>query len=68
MWTIRKETCKSEVLRLADKTSWSMTNLNPNEFYKVEVRAHNLIGYSVPSELYFKTATGKYTNSIFYIS
>lgn len=37
-----------------------MENLNADTFYKVEVRAHNDIGFSLPSELIFKTAIGKF--------
>jgi len=58
VWTIRRESCRSEDLRSPDKTSFLMDNLNADTFYKVEVRAHNDIGFSVPSELVFKTATG----------
>lgn len=61
MWTTRRDSCKNEELRFQDRTAFLMDNLNANTFYKVEVRAHNEIGYSVPSELVFKTAAGKYT-------
>jgi len=58
VWTIRRDSCRSEDLRSPDKTAFLMDNLNADTFYKVEVRAHNDIGFSVPSELVFKTATG----------
>ncbi|XP_025420023.1 fasciclin-2-like isoform X1 [Sipha flava] len=58
MWTTRRDSCKNEQLRFQDRTAFLMNNLNANTFYKVEVRAHNEIGYSVPSELVFKTAAG----------
>ncbi|XP_050056028.1 fasciclin-2 isoform X4 [Aphis gossypii] len=57
VWTVRRDSCRSEDLRSPDKTAFLMDNLNANTFYKVEVRAHNEIGFSVPSELVFKTAT-----------
>lgn len=60
VWTVRRDSCRSEDLRSPDKTAFLMDNLNANTFYKVEVRAHNEIGFSVPSELVFKTATGEY--------
>lgn len=56
LWTPRRETCRTENLRSPDKTSYLMDNLHADTFYKVEVRAHNDIGFSVPSELVFKTA------------
>lgn len=59
MWTIRRDSCRTETLRSPDRTAFLMDNLNANTFYRVEVRAHNDIGFSVPSELVFKTATGK---------
>ncbi|XP_015370369.1 PREDICTED: fasciclin-2-like [Diuraphis noxia] len=57
MWVTRAESCRSEDLRSPDKTSFLMDNLNADTFYRVEVRAHNEIGFSVQSELVFKTAT-----------
>ncbi|XP_050443303.1 fasciclin-2 isoform X2 [Adelges cooleyi] len=58
VWTQKRESCRTEDLKSPDKTSLLMENLNADTFYKVEVRAHNDIGYSVPSELVFKTAMG----------
>ncbi|CAI6366710.1 unnamed protein product [Macrosiphum euphorbiae] len=58
MWVTRTESCRSEDLKSPDKTAFLMDNLNADTFYRVEVRAHNEIGFSVQSELVFKTATG----------
>lgn len=60
MWTSRRDTCKTEELRSPDRTSLLMDSLNADTFYRVEVRAHNEIGFSRPSELVFKTAMGKH--------
>jgi len=60
MWVTRTESCRSEDLKSPDKTAFLMDNLNADTFYRVEVRAHNEIGFSVQSELVFKTATGEY--------
>lgn len=67
MWTSRRESCKTEDLRSPERTSLLMDNLNADTYYKVEVRAHNEIGYSVPSELVFKTATGKCSRGYFFV-
>lgn len=61
VWVARKESCRTDDLRSQDRTSYLMDNLHADTYYKVEVRAHNEIGFSVPSELVFKTAMGKYT-------
>ncbi|XP_050547079.1 fasciclin-2-like isoform X1 [Daktulosphaira vitifoliae] len=58
VWTQKKESCRTEDIRSQDRTSFLMDSLNADTFYKVEIRAHNEIGYSVPSELVFKTAMG----------
>lgn len=60
VWVARKESCRTEDLKSPDRTSYLMDNLHADTYYKVEVRAHNDIGFSVPSELVFKTAMGKY--------
>lgn len=60
IWTPRPDSCRTVELKSADKTALLMDSLNADTFYKVEVRAHNDIGYSVPSEIVFKTAMGKY--------
>lgn len=33
--------------------------LNPDTYYHVSIRAHNVIGYSIPADFYLKTARGK---------
>lgn len=65
MWTTRPDTCRKEDIRSHDRTMYSLKNLHANTFYKVEVRAHNEIGFSVPSELVFKTAAGEFTSFSF---
>lgn len=39
-------------------TQIELTNLHPNTKYKVEVRAHNVIGFSYPGQIDIKTAQG----------
>jgi len=63
----RKDTCRTENLRSPDKTAYLMDNLFADTYYKVEVRAHNDIGFSVPSELVFKTAIGEYLGVYIYV-
>ncbi|XP_065563222.1 fasciclin-2-like isoform X1 [Artemia franciscana] len=37
-----------------------MKNLKPDTFYKVEIRAHNAIGFSEPTGIIVKTAKGSF--------
>jgi hypothetical protein len=38
---------------------YDMKNLKPDSFYRVELRAHNVIGFSAPAEIYLRTAKGQ---------
>lgn len=49
---IRKEVAPGVV-------SFEIKNLKPDTFYKVEIRAHNAIGFSEPTEIIVKTAKGE---------
>lgn len=37
-------------------TSYTIENLHPETYYKIELRAHNMIGFSTPAEAIIKTA------------
>lgn len=39
-------------------SSFKLESLSPNAFYKIELRAHNEIGFSTPAEMIIKTAHG----------
>ena len=38
---------------------YDMKNLKPDSFYRVELRAHNVIGFSAPAEIFLRTAKGQ---------
>lgn len=42
------------------KTTYKIEGLQFNSHYKIELRAHNDIGYSTPAEAIIKTANGVY--------
>lgn len=42
-----------------DLSSYELTNLDPNTFYKVELRAHNEIGNSQPGVVVFRTRSSE---------
>lgn len=37
-----------------------MRGLQPDTKYRMELRAHNILGYSIPAQLYVQTALGEY--------
>lgn len=45
--------------RSLEVTSYELTGLQPDTYYKVEIRAHNNIGFSVPGQVVIKTARGE---------
>lgn len=40
-----------------------LSDLNADTYYRVEIKAHNAIGYSVPTNVYVKTTRGESSNS-----
>lgn len=50
--------CVTVEHRALEVTSYQLTGLQPESFYKVEIRAHNNIGFSVPGQVVVKTAKG----------
>ena len=39
---------------------YELTSLIPDTFYKIELRAHNEMGFSQPAEIIVKTAPGNF--------
>lgn len=39
---------------------YEMKNLKPDTLYRVELRAHNVIGFSAPAEILLRTAKGQF--------
>lgn len=64
-WQGEGSTLAASVLA-TDSLTYTLKNLQPNSYYKVEITAKNALGYSSPSKLIFKTAdihdaTGEYS-------
>ncbi|XP_063229305.1 fasciclin-2-like [Bacillus rossius redtenbacheri] len=55
VWTESGE-CKSVERKFEDSTSFLLSGLQSDTYYKVELRAHNNIGYSKPGQIVIKTA------------
>jgi neurocan core protein len=57
-WQVLETTCDTDIVK-SQRTKHYLKKLNPDTFYKVELQAHNAIGYSKPGFAKFKTARGK---------
>ncbi|BET00679.1 Fibronectin type III domain [Nesidiocoris tenuis] len=53
--------CQKIILRSIDLTSHVIDGLQSDTMYRVELRAHNSIGYSTPGQLLVRTARGNTT-------
>lgn len=60
-WSETSESlCVTEEMKAYENTAYEMNNLEADTYYRIRLRAHNLIGYSASSEMYMKTARGKW--------
>lgn len=51
--------CSTEEVTGQDNPEFRMLDLTSDTYYKIELRAHNAIGYSTPAQLTIKTARGE---------
>lgn len=56
-WTELENSCNT--VEVVETTSFEMTQLNGNTYYRIELKAHNAIGYSSPASIIMKTARGE---------
>ncbi|XP_066902573.1 fasciclin-2 isoform X2 [Halyomorpha halys] len=63
-WVNIDSDCKEQDLKSTELTSYTIVDLQPDTFYKIELRAHNAIGYSIPGEIYLRTIRGLETNML----
>ncbi|XP_020805212.1 fasciclin-2 isoform X5 [Drosophila serrata] len=52
-WTELENSCNT--VEVVETTSFEMTQLNGNTYYRIELKAHNAIGYSSPASIIMKT-------------
>ncbi|KAM8719562.1 hypothetical protein ACLKA7_005748 [Drosophila subpalustris] len=45
-------------IEVVETTSYQMTDLSGNTYYRIELKAHNAIGYSSPASIIMKTTRG----------
>ncbi|XP_061402949.1 fasciclin-2 isoform X3 [Musca vetustissima] len=55
-WHELENQCQS--VEVADSTSYEMSRLAGNTYYRIELRAHNIIGFSSPASVIMKTTRG----------
>lgn len=52
--------CITEELKSYEAISYEIRGLHPDTKYRIHLRAHNVLGFSLPSQLYIQTALGEY--------
>ncbi|XP_043285257.1 fasciclin-2 isoform X2 [Venturia canescens] len=57
-WDVMEGTCIVNEIK-GQRTKELLKRLKSNSYYLAEVRAHNIIGYSNPGFIYFRTAEGE---------
>ena len=69
-WEVLENTCRTEDIKTQGRLKHWIKNLYSDTFYKVELKAHNIMGFSKPGSGKFKTARGKFLsfNSPFFFS
>ncbi|EDX17044.1 fasciclin 2 [Drosophila simulans] len=55
-WTELENSCNT--VEVMETTSFEMTQLVGNTYYRIELKAHNAIGYSSPASIIMKTTRG----------
>ncbi|XP_013194959.1 fasciclin-2 isoform X2 [Amyelois transitella] len=62
-WRVASESqCVVEKLTSFEDISYEVRGLMPDTRYRISVRAHNILGYSIPAQLYVHTALGVQTS------
>lgn len=57
-WTHTDPGCQTLEHKSAEQTTFELMNLYPDSYYRIEIRARNVIGDSTPGEITLKTARG----------
>ncbi|RVE45195.1 hypothetical protein evm_010167 [Chilo suppressalis] len=62
-WRVSAESqCQTEELKTPEMIVYEVRGLQPDTRYRMQVRAHNILGYSLPAQLYVQTALGVKTS------
>nr|XP_026493842.1 fasciclin-2 isoform X2 [Vanessa tameamea] len=58
-WRVSGESdCLTEELKSYEAINYEIRGLHPDTRYRMHVRAHNVLGFSLPAQLYVQTALG----------
>lgn len=63
IWNEIENLCKERDYIAYTYSNQVLNDLNADTYYRVELRAHNAIGYSAPTNVYVKTARGESPSS-----
>lgn len=63
IWNEIANLCKERDYIAYTYSNQVLNDLNSDTYYRVELRAHNAIGYSAPTNAYVKTARGESRDS-----
>ena len=63
IWTETENQCNTKDLSSSEHTMHELRNLHADTHYKIELRAHNKIGFSTPGEIIIKTARGEFNKT-----
>lgn len=58
VWRVVSSTKRTSVVEAPGPLTFRLTDLKSDSFYRLEVRAHNRIGYSEPTQVIIQTAAG----------
>jgi hypothetical protein len=62
-WNEIDGTCVVRNVHSTESTHLEMRDLKADTYYRIELKAHNAIGYSAPASLQMKTARGEFNGS-----
>lgn len=65
-WTEFENECKIQDMPATDTNNFKMSTLQGDTYYRIELKAHNAIGFSQPALLMMRTARGESSNKLFY--
>lgn len=52
--------CVTQELKSFEAITYEVRGLHPDTRYRIHLRAHNQLGFSLPAQLYVQTALGEY--------
>lgn len=63
-WTEVNQACDTKNAPPSETVGFKMTALRGGTYYRIQIRAHNAIGFSKPVTLVMRTAEGESTNAL----